>query len=169
MEKNTLGEFIGESFEEDFSSFDLREIQEVLSSLKDDQAIDLAHAERLQQKALRGADILIEYLGKIVKTVSYLETKINSTKNSVALNYQSPEGRTTMEMRKFAAESSKEVEELQISLSKAKAAKIVIEKKLELLIKGHHHWKDISMGLRKTIVGYAIQSQDKVPEWETTF
>ena len=72
-QKVRLGDFIGDKLEEDFGDFDLSEIQEVLEFLQTDNAIDLAHAEQLQQKALRGADILTEYLGKIVKTVGYLD------------------------------------------------------------------------------------------------
>ena len=63
-----LSYFLGTELEEDFSNFDLTEIQKVLSKLQDIDAIDLAHAELLQQQALRGADIITEYLGKIVKT-----------------------------------------------------------------------------------------------------
>ena len=154
-EKVTLGQLLGEELEENFVKFDLTEIQEVLSRLKETDAIDLAHAELLQQQALRGADILSEYLGKIIKTVSYLETRINSTKNKVALEYQAPEGaRTTADMKKWAGESSDAVEELGIKLAKAKGSKSVLEKKYDILIKSHHHFKDIASGYKRTIAGY---------------
>jgi len=162
MDKVSLKDFLGDQMEEDFLEFDLTAIQEVLQSLEEETAHDLVHAELLQQKSLRGADILSEYLCKIVKTVSYLETKINRTKNKVSLEYIAPEGsRTTSEMKKWAGESSSEVEELQIRLAKAKASKLILEKKYDILIRSHHHYKDIAQGLRKSILGYTLT---KVPE-----
>jgi oligoribonuclease NrnB/cAMP/cGMP phosphodiesterase (DHH superfamily) len=159
-----LSDFLGESLEEEFGDFDLTEIQKVLEHLQNVDAIDLAHAESLQQQALRGADVLTEYLGKIVKTVGYLETKVNSTKNRVSLEYQAPEGRTTSEMKKWAGESSPEVEEIQIKLAKAKGSKSILEKKYDILIKSHHHYKEIASGLRKTILGYSSGTIEKTPE-----
>jgi hypothetical protein len=58
-------------------------------------------------------------------------------------------------MKKWAGESSPEVEAVQIKLAEAKAGKIVLERKYEILIKSHHHFKDIAAGLRKTILGYS--------------
>ena len=152
-----LGELMGIELEEDFSNFDLTEIQNVLGSLQEIDAIDLAHAELLQQQALRGADILTGYLGKIVKTVGYLEAKVNSTKNKVSLNYQAPDGaRTTADMKKWAGESSPEVENVQIKLAIAKGSKLVLERKYEILVKA---------GLRRTILGYSSgTTNDKVPD-----
>jgi hypothetical protein len=151
-----LGDVLGSNLEEDFRNFDLTEIHEVLEQLRDIDAIDLAHAELLQQQSLRGADILIGYLSKMVKTLGYLESKVNSTKNKVSLEYVAPDGaRTTVDMKKWAGESSPEVEQVQIKLAEAKAGKIVLERKYEILIKSHHHFKDIAAGLRKTILGYS--------------
>lgn len=158
-----LGDIVGMDLEEDFLQFDLTDIQQVLVNLGETDAIDLAHAEQLQQQALRGADILTGYLGRIVKTVGYLEAKVNSTKNKVSLEYQPNEGRATMEMRKWAGESSPLVEEVQIKLAKAKASKLVLERKYEILVKSHHHFKDIAQGLRKSILGYNSMS-DSVPQ-----
>lgn len=160
-----LGDLLGADLEEEFSDFDLTEIQDVLQSLHETDAHDLSHAEVLQQLSLRGADILTEYLAKIVKTVGYLEAKVNSVKNKVALEYKDPDGsRTTTDMKKWAADSSKEVEEVQIRLAKAKAGKVFLEKKYDLLIKSHHHYKDIAAGLRRTILGYSLGVSEKVPE-----
>ena len=160
MSKVKLGDLIGNNLEEEFAEFDLTEIQQVLFQLKETDAVDLSHAELLQQQALRCADILTEYLGKIVKTTSYLETKVNSVKNKSSLDYKAPDGsRTTIEMKKWAGESSKDVEELQIKLAKAKGSKLVLEKKLDIMIKLHHHYKDIAQGLRKTILGYIPQTE----------
>jgi hypothetical protein len=150
-----LGDFLGTQLEEDFTQFDITDVQEVLKNLADVAAIDLSHAEFLQQQALRGADLLTEYLGKIVKTIGYLEAKVNSTKNKVSLEYSAPEGRTTSEMKKWAGESSPEVEIVQIKLANAKGSKLVLERKYEILVKAHHHFKDIAQGLRKTILGYS--------------
>jgi len=151
-----LVDLIGEKLEEKFLDFDLTEVQEVLKKLKDIEPIDLAHAELLQQQALRGADVVIEYLGKIVKTVGYLESKVNSIKNKEALEYQTPDGtKATTDMRKWWSEQSPEVISIQESLAKARAAKTVLEKKYDLLIKSHHHYKEIASGMRKGIVGYS--------------
>jgi hypothetical protein len=65
-------------------------------------------------------------------------------------------------MKKWAGESSLEVEEVQIKLAKAKASKIVLEKKYDILIRSHHHYKDIAQGLRRTVLGY--NSTTKIPE-----
>src|SRR4051812_2404728 len=100
-EKVTLGSMIGENLDEDFLQFDLTEIQEILLNLRDTDVIDLAHAESLQQQTLRGADILAGYLGKIIKTTSYLESKMSTTKNKVSLEYKDPDGsKTTADMKK---------------------------------------------------------------------
>jgi len=150
--ENKLSSLIGSNFEENFLDFDLTEIQTVLADLKNENPIDLAHAESMQQKTLRGADVCAEFLGKLQKTTSYLETKINTLKNKIAMEYEPKDStvKVTMDMRKFAAESHPDVEDLQVRLAKAKGSKLVLEKKYELLIKQHHFLKEISMGLRKT-------------------
>jgi hypothetical protein len=163
--KTYLKDIVGENLEENFLEFDLTEIQEVLSKLQDTEAIDIAHAEILQLQALRGADILSEYLSKLIKTVGYLEAKLNSTKNNAALTYQEPNGgKVTADMRKYFSECAPEVEEVQIRLAKAKASKAAIEKKYDILIRTHHYYKDLSAGLRRTILGYSPSSMGKIPE-----
>lgn len=165
MTEIKLRDLIGDKLEEDFMDFDMTEIHEVLSALEIEDATDLAHAEMLQQKALRGADILSEFLSRLVKTVAYLESQINRVKNKVALEYKAADGRTTTEMKKWAGESSEEVEELQIKLARAKGGKVMLDKKYDILIKSHHHYKEIASGLRKTILGYSSgMATEKVPE-----
>lgn len=160
-----LKDFLGENLEEEFLNFDLTEIQEVLEGLKQTDIIDIAHAELLQLQALRGADILTEYLAKIVKTVSYLESLVSSTKNKVSMNYTAPDGaRTTLDMKKWAGEVSQEVLEVQERLASAKGSKVFLEKKYDILIKLHHHFKDIAGGLRKSILGYSLGTTDRTPE-----
>ena len=163
MSTITLGSLIGDQLEDEFANFDLTEIQFTLSTLQRTDAVDLAHAELLQQKSLRGADIIAEHLAKLVKTTSYLESKLNSTKNKASLEYQAPEGtRTTIELKKWAGEISPEVEILATKLSRAKGAKSILEKKYDILIKLHHHYKDIAAGLRRTILGqssYQVSSE----------
>ena len=164
-QQERLGDLLGSDLEVNFEIFDLAEIHKVLNSLQDIDAIDLPHAELLQQQALRGADVLIEYLAKIVKTVGYLEAKVNSTKNKVSMEYQAPDGaRTTLDMKKWAGETSPEVEKVQIKLASAKGAKLYLERKYEILIKAHHHFKDIAAGMRKTILGYSPGAAEKTPE-----
>lgn len=165
-EQVKLGDLLGDELEEDFISFDLTEIQQVLEHLRDVEAIDLAHAELLQQQALRGADVLTGYLAKIVKTVGYLEARVNTVKNKASLEYKSPDGsKTTTDMKIWAGLASPDLEEVQIKLAKAKASKTVLEKKYDLLCKSHHHYKDIAQGLRKTILGYGNGSgNEQSPE-----
>tara|TARA_R110000868_G_scaffold99024_2_gene272620 strand:- start:17495 stop:17998 length:504 start_codon:yes stop_codon:yes gene_type:complete len=165
-EQLKLGDFLGTELEEDFMSFNMSEIQEVLNNLKSIDAIDLPHAELLQQQALRGADIITEYLGKIVKTVGYLESKVNSVKNKVSLEYTAPEGRTTTDMRIWASGCSPEVELISIALAKAKASKMVLEKKYSILISSHYHYKEIAAGLRKTILGINPSRNDVAEGYE---
>lgn len=160
----TLGDLVGTQFEDEFNNFDLTEIQEILSQLREANAFDVAHAEMAQQHALRGADIISEYLAKLVKITSYLEAKVNTTKNRVALEYVSPDGgRTTAEAKKQAGEASPLVEELAIKLAAARGSKSLLEKKYDILIKLHHHYKDIAGGLRKSILGY---NTEKAEGWE---
>src|ERR1700733_2328484 len=102
----TLGDLIGDKDEDAFGDFDLSEVQEILGELRETQPHDIAHAEMIQQRALRGADILSEFLGKMVKTVGFLESKVNSVKNRAALNYVPSDGaRLTADMRRAAAEA----------------------------------------------------------------
>jgi hypothetical protein len=163
-----LGELLGDAMEEEFVDFDMTEIQQVLDNLKDISAIDLAHAELLQQQSLRAADILIEYMAKIVKTVAHLEAKVNSTRNKVSMEYKDPNGdRTTLDMKKWAGEVSPEVAEVQDRLAAAKGSKVYLERKYEILVKSHHHFKEIAMGLRKTILGYSSGTAERTPSgWE---
>ena len=161
----TIRDFLGTELEEDFMEFDLTEVEEVLCSLREVSAIDISHAELLQQQALHGADIVIAYLGKIVKTVGYLESRVNTVRNTVSLKYVNPDGgRTTNEMRTLAGNASPEVEEIQIRLARAKASKMVLDKKYDILIKTHHQYKDIAQGLRKGVLGYAGPATSEVPE-----
>lgn len=148
----TIGDLMGSDLVEDFSGWDYSEIHKVLSKLEIFEAIDLSHAEMLQQQALRGADIVCEYLSKIVKTVSYLESKINSAKNKAALEFKPAEGqKATGEFRKLFGESAPEVEELSIKLARAKGVKILLEKKYDILIRSHYHYKEIAQGMRRAI------------------
>jgi hypothetical protein len=167
----TLGDLIGDKDEDAFGDFDLSEVQEILGELRETQPHDIAHAELIQQRALRGADILSEFMGKMVKTVGFLESKVNSIKNKAALNYSAPPGaRVTADVRRSAAEADPGVEEASIKLARAKAGKIVLEKKFDLLIRQHHHAKDIANGLRRTILGMPTSSfpprgnEEDVPE-----
>lgn len=151
-----LGDLLGPNLEEDFRNFDLTEVQEVLNQLQGADPVDLAHVEHLQQQALRGADILAEHLAKMVKTVAYLESKVNSVKNKVSLEYVAPDGaRTTVDMKKWAAECSPDVTAALEKLADAKGGKVALERKFDIIVKAHHHYKDIAAGLRKTILGYS--------------
>lgn len=152
QDKTTLGQIIGANLTDDFDSFDFTLIQNILATLALDEAIDIAHAEMLQQKSLHAADMVSEYMAKLVKMVSFLETKINSTKNKVALEYKAQDGKTTADMKKQAGESSPEVESLGMQLARAKGTKVLLEKKYDVLIRSHHHYKDIANSMRKGIL-----------------
>jgi hypothetical protein len=159
-----LGDLLGSNPVEDFRNFDLTEVQQVLDQLQAVDAIDLAHAEHLQQLALRGADILAEHLAKMVKTVSYLEARVNSVKNKVSLEYVAPDGaRTTVDMKKWAAECSPDVSAAIEKLADAKGGKVALERKFDIIVKAHHHYKDIAAGLRKTILGYSSGTTEPTP------
>lgn len=154
----TVADLIGDSIEESFLDFDLTEVQKVVSKLQSEDVPTLAQAESLQQEALRAADVLSGHLAKLHKTIHYLTAKTSSIKNKISLNYDLPFGTRGqgLELRKMAGEASDEVMELEIKLAKSKGAKTVLEKKYEIIIKSHHHYKDIAGGLRKTIQGYSI-------------
>ena len=47
-----LKQLVGDTFTDNFEEFDLAVVQQVLASLSTDQAIDIAHSEKLQQKTL---------------------------------------------------------------------------------------------------------------------
>jgi len=165
---STLSDLLGNQLEDDFASFDVSEIQDVLSNLQNTSAIDVAHAENLQRLALRGADLASEMIGKLIKTVSYLETKVNSTKNRVSLQYKLETGKATADQRKQAGESDPEVEELSIRLARAKGSKAILERKYDTLIKTHHFYKDLAMGMKKSFVGANQSSAEpkQLTGWE---
>jgi hypothetical protein len=118
----------------------------------------------MQQKALRGADIISEYLGILIKMNSHYESKLNSAKNKASLEYTASEGRTTAEMKKWAGECSPDIEQWQEKLAKAKAGKVVLEKKFDILIKSHHHFKDIANGMRRGIV--SVPNSNASEDWK---
>jgi hypothetical protein len=153
QDRITLGQILGGELVDNFEDFDLTQVQQTLAGLAADSAIDIAHAEMLQQKTLYAAELLIEYIAKLVKTVSFLETKLNSVKNKTSLEYKTVDGsRTTADMKKQAGEASPEVEKIGVLLAKAKGSKTLLERKYEILIKSHHYYKDIGIGMRKGIV-----------------
>ncbi len=163
-----LKDIIGESQEEFFQDFDLTLVQDILGQLAVTETIDIAHAERNQQLALRGADILASYLGKLIKTVSYLEARVDSVKNKASLEYKADDGKTTADMKKYAGAASPEVEALQIKLASAKGSKAVLERKYDILIKTHHFYKDLTAKLDKGIVPHRPSSvmTNRSPDWE---
>lgn len=165
--KTTLETIIGKNIEDKFLDFDLTEIQEVLANLQNIEPIDLIHAEQLQQKCLRAADIISEYLGKLVKTVSHLESKVNRTKNKAALNYTNTSGeKLTMAMRQLAGECADEVEALEDSLAMAKGSKVLLDKKYDLILKSHYLYKEIAAGYKKSIVGnFQSSNFEKAEGW----
>src|SRR5690606_26471553 len=111
--------------------------------LQVETAVDLPQAERLQMLALRGADLISEYAGKLVKTIGYLESNLNMLKNRAMLNYEPPKGKATADVRKAASEADPDVLQASIKLSRAKAAKVALDKKYDIIIKSHHLYKDI--------------------------
>lgn len=167
-EKISLGSLVGTELIETFESFDMSEAQEVLRQLANTDAIDIAHSERLQQLSLRCADVLIEYVAKLIKTTSYLESKISSMKNKAALEYKPAGGeRITADMRKFASEADPEVEKLSILLARVKGAKSLVEKKYDTLLKAHYFYRDVCMGMRKGIIstGGGISEKEGTVGW----
>jgi len=159
--KITVGDVLGDSLEDAYLNFDITEIQELVGRLQNTNVPDLAHAEYLQQQALRCADILSEYIAKLVKTIHYLDSEVSRVKNQTALNYTPKDGtRMSIELRKMAGEASQEVNDLQIKVARAKGSKVILDKKYEIIIKSHHHYKDIASGLRRTMLGYSVPVAD---------
>ena len=154
MSKVTLGQILGNDNVDAFEDFDMTEVQKVLKNLAVEEGFDIAHVEWLQQRCLYGVEILIDMSAKMVKTVSFLESRINSVKNKVALEYKHPDEkvRLTAEMRKAAAESSEEVEQLGILLARSKGAKLAVEKKMDLLLKSHYHFKELAANQKQGII-----------------
>lgn len=153
--KVTVRELIGTEDFEEFLDFDMSEVQAIVKRLQSEDVLTLAEAERLQQESLRAADVLSEHLAKVHKTIHFLDSKVSSIKNKVALDYEPPAGtRISIELRKMAGESNDEVSAMEIKLSQAKGAKTLLEKKYDIIIKTHHHYKDIAGGLRKTVQAY---------------
>jgi len=146
----TLKQVLGDKDYEDFDEFDITEAQQVLRKLSIDRPMDLGDYEKLQQQSLYAADLLIGFIAKLNKTVYLLETKINSRKNAISLNYKASDGKTTAEMRKSAGECDEETGKLNEQIGKAKGAKLYLDKKYELLIKSHHHFKDLASSIRNT-------------------
>lgn len=159
--KITVADLIGDGLEDAFLNFDVTEAQNLLAKLQDTNVPDLAHAEYLQQEALRCADILTEYVAKLVKTIHYLDSQVSRTKADKALNYTPPTGvRLSIELRKMAGESAQEVQDLQEKLAKAKGSKVALDRKYEIVVKAHHHYKDIASGFRRTMMGYSMPVAD---------
>ena len=157
MAKVLLGDLLGNNDIEDFNSFDLTEIQKVLKSLAIEDALDISHCQYLQQRSLFGAECLIDFSAKMVKTVGFIEAKINTLKNKCSLEYKHPEEgiRITAEMRKSGGESDPRVEELSFLLARAKGAKLAIEKKLDLILKMHYHFKELAISMQQGIISGA--------------
>ena len=101
---------------------------------------------------------------KLNDTISILEAKVTAAKNKASLEYKALEGKTTADMKKYAGESDPEVERLQIRLGRAKGAKQAISSKYEILLKAHHHFKDLALGYRQ---GNKMVAPNKPsPGWE---
>lgn len=148
----TVKDIIGNGFDDEFEDFDMTEIQELVSELQSNQLPDLASSEYMMQRSLRCADLIGEYLCKLVKLVSYYEALANKTKYAVALAYEDPKGgKTTQEAKKWAGESSVELLEIEIKIAKIKGAKAVLEKKFEIVIRMFHSIKDMASGMRKSL------------------
>jgi len=147
----TVKDLIGDKFDDEFETWDMSEIQQLVSELQNLDIFDIAHSEKMQLRALRCADLITGYLGKIVKLSSYYEAKANKVKYSVALDYKSTEGKTTQESRKWAGEASDELMEVEIKLAKIKGTKALLEKKFEIIIRMFHSIKDVASGLRKSL------------------
>ncbi len=144
----TIADLVGISFEDQYLDFDLTPVKKVLVLLNTEKLIDLAHADFFQQRSLYAADLISDYLAKLVKMISYHEAKINTAKNKAALAYEAPGGRTTADLRKFASECAPEVEQLQNELAKLKGAKAALDKKYDILIKFHHLCKEMASKYR---------------------
>jgi hypothetical protein len=143
-----LKDMVNSSTDEQFLNFSLDDIQAILTSLQNTEVPDLAHAELMQQRALIGANMVCDFLAKVVKIVSSLDNKINSMRSTYAINYRIDGKVPAADVRTLALKSCPDVSDLEELLSNAKASKSFLERKYDILIKTHHHYKDIAAGLR---------------------
>jgi len=156
----TLKDYLGNDDFSSFESFDLTKIKEILNYLSVEDPIDIAHAEKLQQKALWGANLITDYLTQVVKVSNVLESKISALKNKAALEYKNTDDKkVTADLRKYAAESDPKVEEYNDLLAKAKAARVFLEKKYDLLIKTHYFFKEVCIGYKRETGTVSIDSK----------
>src|SRR5690606_29205697 len=93
------------------------------------------------------------------------ESNLNMLKNRAMLNYEPPKGKATADVRKAASEADPDVLQASIKLSRAKAAKVALDKKYDIIIKSHHLYKDIAGGFKRTILGNNLSETNKVG-WE---
>lgn len=149
----TLKDIVVKDDMDAYLSFDMTEIDVILSSLKNTTACDIATSEFLQQQSLRCADIIAELLSQIVYVYSNLESELSFVKNKTSFDFKpSDDKKNTADMRKYAGESHSNIPQLTQKISAAKAARDLCQRKYELLIKAHHHYKEISTSMRKTII-----------------
>jgi hypothetical protein len=172
QEDYSVTNIIGEDDVDDFLNFNLTSIQGVISKLSLDQAVDEANALMLQQYALLAADKILEFIAKTTKTAHNLEHQANQAYNLAALNFKPSDGsKPTMEMRKMAGEADPAVYTIQMRIGKAKGLKAALDRKYDVLIKAHHHFKDIVNSHRKMNNTNPLSSQsignksEGVPGW----
>lgn len=148
----TLGNILGQDLVENFSSWDLSEIEEVIAILSVGDAYNLSLAEHLQRQTLHGANILATYLAKMAKCISYLESHLMLLKSQVALQISGE--KITTAQRAEAVENDSKVQESLQTLLKTKGIKSLLEKKLEILLRANFHYKEVAQGLRRTVLGH---------------
>jgi hypothetical protein len=150
METTTINDIIGTcSLEEEFLHFDVSDVQFILDELNQTNIIDVAHAQYLQQKSLFAANRLCEHLSRLVKITTYLESNISKIRNKAALDYRPDNNaKVTSDLRVYASKSCSEADALESLLAKAKGAKVLLEKKYDLLLKSHYYFKEISSAFK---------------------
>jgi hypothetical protein len=139
--------------DEIFLDFDLTEIQELVKQLQNETVHDVAAADNLQRQALVCADLLAEYIAKLIKIISHLDVKESRIRNKVSLEFNKGEDgkAASMALRKLAGDASEEAEEVGYIIAKAKGTKALLEKKYDVIIKAHHFYKEISQSFRKNM------------------
>ncbi len=146
-----IRDIIGDKMEEDFLEFDYTYIQETLNEVSNSATPNLAMAEYLQFKCLSAADVLIEYSGKLIKYSTYLDNKITSMRNRHAMEFYAANPKAAADIRAMSLKSCPDADELENTSAQLKGTRAIIEKKFDLLIKAHHHYKEVASRLNRMI------------------
>ena len=150
----------------DLENFDLTEVQEIISEMREMEVIDLAHADLKQQMCLFLADKLNDHCAVLTKQISKLESNLSVEKNKASLDYKAEEGKTTTDMKVWAGNCAPKVIEIQNSLASLKGVLFLLSKKSDLVLKSFYYFKALSDSYRRTTaLGFNPVIADSNDNW----